>query len=243
MKFLFFIFTFSFSLMTTVIAATPNRIIGENDLVAVNADASNIPARFRPLVDAFGKMDMGCTATHIGRGYVITAGHCFWAPPELTKDVPCDAKIEWGVREGNQPYMTSTCENIVAEMRADTMDFAIIKVSPVPPVAILPDMNRRLIDGDTVTIFSHPDEMPLRWSRLCGSERIKYTELPDASVQHKCDTNPGSSGASILNILSLKIVGIHDGGAADENGAGVMNYGTYILSSPLYDVLKDLGFK
>jgi V8-like Glu-specific endopeptidase len=229
------------------------KIIGDNDLVTVAPEASNIPLKYRSLVDAFGHMSMGCTATHIGNGYVLTAGHCFWAGPTPLADQSCsDISIEWGMRDGVKPYLNSKCERIILSQRSGSEDFAIIKVSPVPPVAIAPEMHRRAVIGDTVTIFSHPEDLPLRWSRLCGVERLEHPGIPEGTLQHKCDTNPGSSGATIINALTLKVIGIHDGGIggvyvegdADQTSptATGMNYGTFIIDSPLHEALVSLGF-
>ncbi len=218
------------------------KIIGEDDMIAVDATGSNIPARYKELINAFGILSMGCTATHIGNGYVLTAGHCFYASEEPTANLECgDTTISWGVREGVEPYLTSTCETIlIAQQSSGGNDFALIKVSPVPTAAIAPELTRRAIVGDTLTMFSHPEELPLRWSPFCGIEREQHPDLPKGAFNHKCDTNPGSSGATILNILTLKIIGIHDGGVVNSNGG--MNYGTYIMNSPLYETLKGLGF-
>ena len=209
---------------------------------------------YRPLVDAFGQLSMGCTGTHIGNGYVLTAGHCFWAYETPIVDQQCsDLTVAWGVRDGATSYLTSKCENIIVAERSGMMDYAVIKVSPIPPVAIAPELKRRAVIGDTLTIFSHPDELPLRWSRLCGVERLQHPDLPVGSIQHKCDTNPGSSGATIIDVISLKVVGIHDGGyGANEYGdpqnpespvSTGMNYGTFIVNSPLEATLKTLGFE
>ena len=111
----------------------------------------------------------------------------------------------------------------------------------MPTATIAPELERRAIIGDTLTMFSHPEELPLRWSPFCGIERVQHPDLPKGAFHHQCDTNPGSSGATILNILTLKIIGIHDGGVVNSNGG--MNYGTYIMNSPLYENLKALGFK
>ena len=216
------------------------KIIGTDDLIAVNADGSNIPQQYRRLIGAFGIISMGCTATHIGNGYVLTAGHCFQAPEDLVRNQPCSGTtIQWGVREGHASDLTSTCQTIVAEQLNDTNDFAIIKVSPVPSVTVGVDIQRRAQDGDSLTIFSHPEMLPLRWSQSCVVEAVKHPGLPAASLQHKCDTNPGSSGATILNLQSLKVIGIHDGGLTSNGG---MNYGTYIINSPIPDILKEIGF-
>lgn len=218
------------------------KIIGENDLVAVDATGSNIPERYRDIINAFGILSMGCTATHIGNGYVLTAGHCFWAGSEPERDLDCsDTKINWGVREGVEPYLTSTCEKIIIAQTDETSnDYALLKVSPIPTSAIAPELERKAVIGDSLTMFSHPEELPLRWSQQCGIEREQHPDLPQGAFHHLCDTNPGSSGATILDLLTLKIIGIHDGGVVNGNGGA--NYGTFIMNSPLFEELKKAGF-
>ncbi len=216
------------------------KIIGDEKLLPVSADASNIQKRLRPLVNAIGKASNACTVTHIGGGYVITAGHCFFAGDKIMENVDCaDTTIDWGYRENLSPYLVSKCEKIIAAQNSANEDYALIKVYPIPPAAIAPDVDRMAVIGDTITIFSHPDEMPLRWSGLCGIEREQHLDLPQESFQYNCDTKRGSSGAGVLNYLSLKIVGVHNGGT---NFNGEMNYGTKIMSSALYRYLKSIGF-
>lgn len=221
------------------------KIIGKNDLIAVNATASNIPVKFKPLVDAFGKLGMGCTATHIGNGYVLTAGHCFWAGETAIENQDCagaENEIQWGMREGKEPYMVSKCEKIIMAQRTDKMDYALLKVSPVPPVAVKADFSKRAKVGSKVTIFSHPEELPLRWSQMCKIQKVVDTDFDQALIHHICDTNPGSSGATIIDAYNLRVVGIHDGGRADGNGGG-LNYGTYIYDTPLRKILAKLAIR
>lgn len=221
------------------------KIIGKDDLIAVNAEATNVPAKFKSLVDAFGKLGMGCTATHIGDGYVLTAGHCFWAGPTPIENQDCpgaENEIQWGFREGKEPYLTSKCEKIIMAQRTEKMDYALLKVSPVPPVAIKADLYKRAKVGEKVTIFSHPEELPLRWSQSCKIQKVKDSDFDPALIHHICDTNPGSSGATIINYFTLKVVGIHDGGRADANGGG-LNYGTYIYDTPLKRIIQQLNIK
>jgi V8-like Glu-specific endopeptidase len=217
------------------------KIIGDNDLIAVDSTGSNIPERYRNLINAFGRMSIGCTATHIGNGYVLTAGHCFYAGADPELDTECsDVTIDWGVREGVEPYLISKCEKIIIVQQDETTnDYALIKVTPIPEMAIAPDLERRAIIGDSLTMFSHPEELPLRWSQACEVERVQHPDLPQGAFHHKCDTNPGSSGATILSLLTLKVIGIHNGGVLNENGD--MNYGTYIMNSPLFEELKKIG--
>jgi len=219
------------------------KIIGKNDLIAVDAEATNIPVKFKRLVDAFGKLGMGCTATHIGGGYVLTAGHCFWAGEKAIENQDCagaENEIQWGFREGKEPYLVSKCEKIVMAQRTEKMDYALLKVSPVPPVYVKADWLKRAKVGSKVTIFSHPEELPLRWSQLCKIQKVADADFDQALIHHICDTNPGSSGATIIDAYALKVVGIHDGGRGDGNGGG-LNYGTYIYDTPLRKILSTLN--
>lgn len=230
-------------LETSVVRAGEiEKIIGKDDLVAVNSDASNIPAKFRNLVDAFGKLGMGCTATHIGNGYVLTAGHCFWAGEVPTENEDCSGAendIHWGVREGKAAYLVSHCDKIIIAQRTPKMDYALLKVSPVPVASVNADWEKRARLGDKVTIFSHPEDLPLRWSKYCRVKKVVDSDFDQDLIHHICDTNPGSSGATIINVFTLKVVGIHDGGKIDDTGSG-LNYGTYIYDTPLRHILQTL---
>ncbi len=228
-------------------AAETEKIIGENDLTLVNSNASNIPTVYRSLVQAFGVLSMGCTATHIGQGYVLTAGHCFDLPEVLTRNKDCsDTTIQWGGRVGSRPYLTSRCEQIISgQLNGSGIDFAIIKVSPAPRVSVGVDISRRPTLGRAITIFSHPNMEPLQWSKTCYLQSQSTgvdLGLSPQSLKHMCDTNPGSSGATILSANSLKIIGIHDGGILSAPKVGV-NYGTYLSGTVVATELARLGFR
>lgn len=220
------------------------KIIGEDDLVPVNAQATNIPLQYKKIINAFGFMSIGCTATHIGRGFVITAGHCFFAMNQLVKNADCDdVTIDWGLREGAQPYMKSKCQKILY-MQNDTteVDFAILRVSPVPKTHVDLDLSNPALPGDEVTMFSHPDDLPLRWSQSCQILDQPDAQLPRLSLKHNCDTNGGSSGATIINPQTLKIVAVHNGGRVDGNTTNGLNYATSITNKTVVEALRRLGF-
>lgn len=225
------------------LASVANKIIGDDDLLPVDLKASNIPQKYMSIVDAFGLMSNGCTATHIGQGYVLTAGHCFWAKEELQEDQNCsDITIKWSYRTGAPAKMQSKCENIVAMLRNNANDFAILKVFPAPEVSLSVELEQKAQPGSIITIFSHPTNLPLRWSKTCAVESPDVTTLSiyKASLLHKCDTNPGSSGATIIDTGSLKVVGIHGGGRLTSTNEGI-NYGTFMTNPELQNILKGLG--
>jgi hypothetical protein len=207
-------------------------ILGRNDLVQVEVDGSNVPERFRRLLPAFGRiMPMGCTATYIGDGLAVTAGHCFRAAPARETGVRCttvkgqDVTIEWGYRglEDAAPESVSECSIVQLEFTATGADYALLRVSKAPPVALNVSATKPL-EGERLTIFSHPARRPLEWSKVCSRGVVRS----EATFKHSCDTEGGSSGAAVLNADTLEIVGIHNGGYA-----GDYNYATYVAGTAI----------
>jgi len=199
-------------------------VLGARDLVPVLQDGSNVPARYRYLYDAIGRMSPSiCTVSHVGNGIAITAGHCFKNGDYGT--------IEWGVRASDHPqgYLVSEVTRVIAKrwVADEQTDYAIIAVAPAPNAAV-PIALTRPAQNTTTTIFSHPHYRPLEWSQLC-----KRGALSNATVfRHSCDTEPGSSGAAVFDDTTLRVYGIHNGGHADD-----YNYGTFLADTPLADIL------
>lgn len=217
------------------------QVVGTSDLVPVAADGSNIPAPYRRTLDAFGMMEFDggrnhCTVTHVGGGVVLTAGHCFDATAARTDDVACPVgySMAWGYRVDRAPYLTSSCDRILAMQHTGDLDYAILRVSPVPAVALRPNLATKPAIGTTITVFSHPAHLPLEWSQTCKVEPVIATDGGAAGrseLRHECDTAPASSGATVLDDSTLEVVGIHDGA---WHGA---NYATYLLDTPLAELL------
>jgi hypothetical protein len=204
-------------------------IIGSNDLISVARDGGNVPARYRSTLDGFGRLLVGgaaCTATHVGNGVVITAGHCFSAPSSRVNNQPCpNTTVQWGYR-GGSITSTSTCTSVLAMQTGGGLDYAIFKVSPVPAVTIGVALDTPPTNGQGLTIFSHPGARPLEWSQTCSVRSTDATELT-----YQCDTQGGSSGASVLRDDTLQVVGIHWGGGGDANAA------TKLVNTPLKELL------
>jgi len=206
------------------------KIIGTNDLVPVAADGANIPAKYRSLLDAFGRMG-GCSATLIGNGLAITAGHCFGAGRTAETNLPCSRSVAWGYRKDRPAYLTSRCEVVLAAENGER-DYALFVVRPIPPVSV-PIRTTRPSDGSMITIFGHPRRRPLEWSQTCAIQ--PSTDPASSTFRYECDTEPASSGSSVLDDTSLDVVGIHNDGTSRWNDA------TFIADTPIPGLMSGEG--
>jgi V8-like Glu-specific endopeptidase len=220
----------------------PSKIIGINPLIPVRADGSNIEASLRPYLDAFGIVALGnsgsCSGTHLGNGYVLTAGHCFAQMGEIQKNQPCGTtKVYWGYRgspaNGSpKPVVSgvSTCTKIIYAELSEARDLAIFQVSNPPKarVAVAAE-TARTAANTKLTIFGYPQGRPLEWSQYCPLRRntvITY-QTPSASrMAYQCDTEPGNSGSSVIAISPSgpKVVGVHNAAAPDPIKYNIATY-------------------
>ena len=255
--------TLSFSLQAFS-ASDLKKIIGDNDLTSVSHDGSNLPPSLREAIHAIGliKIDEkgACTATHLGNGFVLTAGHCFLdesnPAPQMIINRPCgNTQVFWGYREtitqeihSTQTALISQCTSVVFAELSKQRDFAVFKIDLFPRSTIaISSAKERTAINTKITILSHPRSRPLEWSQYCSvqpksvippSAKSPHTPPSPSEFAHQCDTEPGSSGSAILSTTvngSLKIIGVHNGSSPVN-----YNYGTYI-----YDVrmtLKKRGF-
>lgn len=202
-------------------------VIGLNNLTRVNGLGLNVPPALHEAANAVGLISVICTGTHIGHGYVITAGHCLHETIPFLRNVPCPEglTIQWGVR-GDQRGMVSKCLRVIGEQTTNGADWGIFQVDRAPTASVGVDFVTPLRANQRLTTFSHPEGEPMAWSRIC--QVIVPFPKPPYGLQgmyHVCDTQPGSSGAALIDLTTFKIVAIHDGG--DQRA----NYGT-VLSSP-----------
>lgn len=222
-------------------------IVGNNDLVQVDADGSNISSELKSVFLSVGKLGKSCTATHLGNGYVITAGHCLLPAQSnrvftLKKDKKwaesaCIGKeISWGTV--NQSASSSAvpsvnfgaasiCKTVIYAAWTPKADIAILNVLNPPDFSA--ELEKTLpskIDLDSkVSVLSYPGGAPLSWSGPCNIRSRIQTQR----FIHDCDTERGSSGAPVFlpGNGSAKIVGIHNGGTT-------LNNGTFVSALPKY---------
>ena len=223
-------------------------IIRENNLIEVPEDpdlyASLLPSK---VLNAIGRMELGCTVTHIGGKYAITAGHCFSNPylrddhsSFFVKDVSCNYlsgmplssySVSFGVRGNSLGNVKGNCERIIIAENGPQLDFAIIKLSKAPVEAIFLKEKSKAIVGKEVTIYSHPSRRALEWSQDCYLLERRRDGLN--RMQYDCDTEGGSSGAAVLDTETLDIVAIHTNGTPDR-------YFGHNSGQPIQDIIKEL---
>ncbi len=204
-------------------------IIGANDLISVSADGGNIPSKYRGIMNGVGRSVYNgalCTATHVGNGIVVSAGHCFGASASRQNNVSCEGGfVDFGYRNGNSSFR-SQCQTILAQQDGESVDYAIYRVSPVPPVAVKVNPNGNPPVGVPLTILSHPGGRSLEWSQTCSVSQTLTREF-----RYQCDTQGGSSGAAVIRDDTLEIVGLHWG------GGGSYNIATQMGETPLRDFM------
>ena len=205
-------------------------IIRDNDLIKVpenpNNHSSLLPSDF---LNSIGRMEIGCTVTHIGDNLAITAGHCLAASSwygdatfSFVKNISCNAisgrplsfyDVSFGVRGASSGFLKGRCKKIVAAENNAFRDFAIIELDKAPVEKLPLKLSNRAIEGNEITIYSHPGKRPLEWSQECVLLDKRSDELN--RIQYDCDTEGGSSGAAVLDKDTLDIVAIHTNGTPD----------------------------
>lgn len=221
---------------------TNRTVIGPDNMKLVDANMLSIPFKYRQIAESVGLMSMGCTGTHIGNGLVVSAGHCFDAAKVAKYRTSCDGiQVFWNVRDGRQPSAVSNCRQVLVLELNNQKDYALFRVDNPPRASVKIRIQGRPALGTRVTIFSHPFKSALTWSGTCDISRALSYGLNVNAIHHSCDTNPGSSGAAIVDAVSMDVVGIHDGGVSQ--GLSGSNYGTYIDWTYIPAVLRRLGYQ
>lgn len=208
------------------------RIIDDNDLKPIDGSYAH-----QNIIKAIGRMELGCTVTHVGNGLAITAGHCLSQSPYygVKNNYSCNSagfSIRWGLTYNSNGYMTSRCVQVVVSEYNSERDYALLKVSPIPHGQATLSRQKAAM-GQEISIFSHPRKRPLEWSGWCRVESL-FDKARGHQFGYTCDTEGGSSGAAVLN-RKMEVVGIHNYYSGDAN----LNGATFITSTPVLSVVQN----
>ncbi|MFN8846349.1 MAG: trypsin-like serine peptidase [Bdellovibrionales bacterium] len=232
-----FVLFFSYLVGFAQTGPSGRNIVGQDDFLTVNENLSNIPEKWWRLADSVGRFSMGCTGTHLGRGLVATAGHCFDASQNITQNSACEkVQIRWGYRGSTQSTLVSQCLRIIAMQNRPGIDYALVEVSPPPPSWVNIDPRPLSLDQERATLFSHPKGRPLQWSRYCRTKKLDPPPRDARFIYHECDTQPGSSGAAVVLENTGRVVALHKGGAEIPN-LGTWNFATRLTETPIPQII------
>lgn len=200
------------------------KVIGDNNLTPVDNNGTNIPTQLTPLIDAIGQLNVGCTATHLGDGLVLTAGHCISRSPRSGTDNCHLLGVVWGNRGAKPELKSSKCTSVLLRRYDSTYDFALLRVNNPPQASVALDLDFKS-QTTSLTMLSFPRMRPLEWSGYCSLRAYTDPARVLKKFLHDCDSEGGSSGAALLSTDSFAIVGVHNG-ASDE-----LNYGMFLSAS------------
>lgn len=194
----------------------------------VLAGRSSVPDRFNSIVQAVGLLNNGCTATHVGNRRVLTAGHCFSDAPASCEQ----ARVYWGFLKDQDPVLTSRCVRVLGRAVDWDKDVAVFEVDQAPQHAVQLELHHRPAPGTELTMFGHPKGEPLTWGGFCRLD-VNERRAPLRHVMfYRCDSQYGSSGSLLIEVESLRAVGIHRGAALP------WRYGTYLVDTGLPTLLQ-----
>jgi Trypsin-like peptidase domain len=204
-------FTSHFSLS----CGTPNPIDGYRSTLLGKVGASDAqvltstsspPWALRTAM-ALGWLSTRCTAFHIGQGYAVTAGHCVNALKSEARGKLCEGiNISWISPESLELGAPQPCRRIIIEQGRGDSDYAILRFDTAP-AAQLPLAGRVGETSRPVQLvgFAHGQ---LTYSENCMAS---WEAGPPGVWRHDCDTEPGDSGAPLLNVPDQEVIGIHRG--------------------------------
>jgi V8-like Glu-specific endopeptidase len=183
------------------------------------------------------------TATHVGGGLVVTAGHVVTDNGVIPAQVAPAGKtladcrgvvISFGETADSRPERqfkrntveTIRCRRVVAlsfSQSQGLVDYAVLELEEIPKAAI-PLRTAAPTRGEALTVISHPMGKPAALSTGCSIT----SPVANGTFQHDCDTEGGSSGATLLvrNKNAWSVVGIHNGNSRLIGGSGVQNAAT-----------------
>lgn len=158
---------------------------------------------------AFGNAT--CTATVLSNQYILTNYHC--APGKDFKTIK--AQLRMGFLDRSRAVGTLFNVTLPPVEADSALDYAILKVegNPATTFGALRFRTSAAYPRESLVLVHYPAGQPQKLTRYrCVSGDPL---MQGASLIHRCDTLPGSSGALVLAANDLSVVGLHFAGVPD----------------------------
>ncbi len=157
-----------------------------------------------------------CTATHIGSGYFLTAGHCINQEPGYLgyRNSVCPSDLELVTSGQRVPC------RVAAYSYDNQSDYAVLAADPVtvgnlPWVPVDYGFDWTVEKNRKVRLVGL-SQAQIRQNRRC---EVRY-QADLKRLLHDCDTDPGDSGATLIDLATEHVIGVHAGGLKNS-----VNYG------------------
>lgn len=191
-----------------------------------------IPAAVEVLASALYKVEGGCTATHVGGGYLVTAGHCVINAKGITTTNRAAQSLwvyGYDIQEQRPTEVGVRAQVITHEYRAG-FDSAVLYAESLAGQPALPvdyeswSVGGPLrLSGTTQVQIIGLSSSRLGYSSRCNAEASSSVPNgPPTMFLHDCDTEAGDSGAPLLR--NGRVVGIHAGSFREVTDRGPRNY-------------------
>jgi V8-like Glu-specific endopeptidase len=204
-------------------------ILGKDDSVVVSRQSKSFPPFIKNAIDAVGVLQkigapIGfCTVFYIGHNLAVTAGHCFARSSQAIKaGTPCtDLQIKFGyLKESPGGSHISNCKQVefndykYYRKIGLVVDYTIFTIDNPPNQSVTVDSKTLAKRGHEIMILGHPLAQPMKLSS-CTVPWLGYDPFLTGLVPHRCDTEPGTSGAPVFDSRSGAVIGIHVQGKSD----------------------------
>lgn len=198
-----------------IISSQERTVCGQNDMVPMVSQSSDFIKMGGPI--GIYSVEMGggvgkCTGTLISNDLFLTAKHC---------EGDCKGiSVTFGYLQDGRAKETFNCKEIVEKGDAAyNNDYMIVRLEGSPGVGwgFYEPSARELSAGQELLMMHHPSGSPMKVS----SKNCQLMGLKDGFVEHRCDTEPGSSGSAIFlpdfkNPEKTRIIGVHTLGGCNE---------------------------
>jgi V8-like Glu-specific endopeptidase len=204
------------------------------------------------------KISQRCTATHVGDGLMVTAGHCFMGTYDCN-----DAKVSWE----NEDY-TSRCQYVLYSNASESYsngseisnDLTVFKIDKYPQAKAVLQPAAQPAESSESNFFTEAIAFSKRHSgstpstvtsspcRLVHGPVVNIFSQPKPSdtVRHNCELSDIASGSPLMRLSNNELLAIHQGssllpdpdGRASSSDAQKIHYAKVVTGSDLRRILK-----
>ncbi|MFZ9520319.1 MAG: trypsin-like peptidase domain-containing protein [Silvanigrellaceae bacterium] len=212
------------ALMISLPAVAGNRSKRGNKQPARDVSGANDSTRAVGVVDVFlfknREISQRCTATHVGNGLMVTAGHCFLGSWDCN-----DARVSWE----NESF-TSRCQYIVYSNASESYsngreisnDLTVFKIDRWPEAVvslspgIKPEDKQFATSAVAISKNKSSNSTSTKTSAPCNLVfgpvvNIFSQPKPSDTAKHNCELSDISSGSPLINTNTNQLIAIHQG--------------------------------